>query len=388
MTFDDQAPRETAAHQKPEGPKRTILRFSLAIAWITALSFDSVVLSQSGILWYLGHGSFVLLAFLLSYISTQTPVTNAALALQYTLLFLIAAVAIWLSSFPKAILAPVLLTIWASFLPFLFQIRMLFMVWVIVNCIFISVLVWIKPGIQHTLSGISFIGFQLFSIATTSAMINAEQKREELEKTHNKLRSAQAMLSEVTKNEERLRIARDMHDSIGHRLTALSLALEHARHKPPSDTTEFYAKLKEDVSLTLNELRTIVSETRRQSVTSISHILQLLASEMPDITLECEEDIALTHTTLAQQIIYCLQEGMSNAIRHGHANHFNVTYRKTPQHCIVLKDNGQCLSEISVGNGLKGMQERLSPFGGQAVLSAEKDGTTLSLSFQLPHDRL
>ncbi len=385
MTFDNQTPQETTFHQRSDTPRRTILRISLAIAWMTALGFDSFVLSQNGILWYLGHGGFVFFTLLLSFIITQNTKTISSRAFHLGIFFLLAAIAVWLATFPKAILAPVLLTIWASFLPFLFSTRTLFFVWAMVNGIFIVSLLTLKPGMQHLVSGISFIGFQLFAIATTSAMLNAEQKRNELERAHNELRSAQALLNETTKNEERLRIARDLHDSIGHRLTGLGLTLEHAKHKPPSDTEQFYSKLRNDVSLTLNELRTIVNETRLQSTTNISQILHHLASAIPNITLKCDSEISLTHTVLSQQLIYCLQEGMSNAIRHGHANHFTVTYETSPEHRILLRNNGEPLTGFDHGNGLTGMQERLLPFGGRAELNSEKSGTTLSLTFQPPH---
>jgi signal transduction histidine kinase len=86
---------------------------------------------------------------------------------------------------------------------------------------------------------------------------------------------------------------------------------------------------------------------------------------------------------LAEQIVLCIQEGISNALRHGQATRINLTLEQQSNVIkISLDDNGRGLiSGLNNGTGLQGMRERLAPYAGVVELSALTQGCRLAISF-------
>jgi signal transduction histidine kinase len=81
-----------------------------------------------------------------------------------------------------------------------------------------------------------FAAFEAFSLYTSELAARERRTSEELARVNAELVAAQGLLADRSRAAERLRISRDLHDVAGHHLTALSLALEAARHAPPSAT--------------------------------------------------------------------------------------------------------------------------------------------------------
>ena len=77
--------------------------------------------------------------------------------------------------------------------------------------------------------------FQVASAMSCLSVLREQRTRRELTAAHGQLRAATALLGESARSAERLRIARDLHDSVGHSLTVLSLELEAARHRPATE---------------------------------------------------------------------------------------------------------------------------------------------------------
>jgi signal transduction histidine kinase len=84
---------------------------------------------------------------------------------------------------------------------------------------------------------------------------------------------------------------------------------------------------------------------------------------------QANNSIDVNSLTLNNQLIFCLQEAISNALRHGKASKFILNFYKDKNMITLeISDNGQGCSQIITGNGLKGMQERLSEFNGKVNL--------------------
>jgi len=120
--------------------------------------------------------------------------------------------------------------------------------------------------------------------------------------------------------------------------------------------------------------------------------LDAIASRLPNVSLRYESLMPLQSTELAQALLLVLQEGISNAVRHGKANQLTLSMQEEQEELIIrLKDNGQGISQsASQGVGLNSMQERLSPFHGSARLQPNdisEDGSHAqgcSLMIRLP----
>lgn len=226
-----------------------------------------------------------------------------------------------------------------------------------------------------------FFGFQLFAASSSHSRLESRDAKEELEQLNLELRAAQALLGQQSQQQERLRISRDLHDSIGHRLTALSLQLEHAKHKAPSDINQWRDDLALSVRDTLAELRQIVRAMRNDVAIDLSLVAKRLALSLPQsVELSYPDSLNINNPDLAQELVFCLQESISNALRHGKASKIELKKVNDEPLTIAISDNGQSKYNWQTGSGLKGMRERLAPFGGSAELKPlNSGGMVLSL---------
>lgn len=232
----------------------------------------------------------------------------------------------------------------------------------------------------HLLSLVMFIGFQLFASSSSQARKEAKENKEQLEATNLKLHATQALLAQQSQQQERMRIARDLHDSIGHRLTALSLQLEHAKHAEPSDFQLWRDEIGLQIKETLGQLREIVKARRQQEAIDLVAVLDQLHKHLPEnIELRYPASLALESPELAEQMAFCLQEAISNALRHGAATRIEISCPSEQPFQLKVSDNGRSIQQWHAGSGLLGMRERLKEFGGSVELKPNGEGMDLHL---------
>ncbi len=232
----------------------------------------------------------------------------------------------------------------------------------------------------HTLSLVMFLGFQLFAGSSSQARKEAKENKEELETVNLKLHATQALLAQQSQQQERMRIARDLHDSIGHRLTALSLQLEHAKHQNPDEFEPWRAELGGQVKETLGQLREIVKATRQQGEIELVDVLKRLQTSLPkNIQLVYPESLPVNDPELGEQLAYCVQEAISNALRHGGADRIEISNPSIEPLQLKVSDNGRSIQQWQAGSGLLGMRERLKDYGGSVELSPNGRGMDLNL---------
>ncbi len=231
---------------------------------------------------------------------------------------------------------------------------------------------------------------QVFGFSTIEIMLREERAKEELAAINQELLATRFMLKSSSQKQERLRISRDLHDVIGHQLTALSLNLEVASHKVPSD---FKPLLQDNLQLAkklLADVRHVVKEMRDEEQFDLAANLKNLVSLLPDCQLTIQSPLSINSLRLKQQLMFCLQEGISNALRHGKANQLIVCNEKSDNSLTIeLVDNGVSSQENGpcvFGSGLKGMEERLADFDGTVQLIASPTGCTLKLKVEDCYD--
>lgn len=293
-------------------------------------------------------------------------------------------IAMIITSQPATVVAPILLVVWVTFLPVVLSVKLAWFAFVLINSLFVIITVLYKSNVASMLNSLSFVGFQLFSMSNTLLLQKESLQRIALEQTNLELAAAQQLLKEKAKTEERHRIYRDLHDSVGHQLTALSLNIEHARHQPPSDLIQFLDQTKQGISAAMTELRSLARLSREQTNVSLTDTVASLITPLANIQFKAEQAISVNDTHLAQQLIFVLKEGISNAIRHGSANTLQLQLEtEAEQSCLRLIDNGTGFKAAPKGTGLNGMQERLSTFKGHVELCHHKGGGT-ALCIYLP----
>jgi len=103
---------------------------------------------------------------------------------------------------------------------------------------------------------------------------------------------------------------------------------------------------------------------------------------LPQLQLDIEGDLQLESAQLAEQLLLCIQEGISNAVRHGQATKLKLSLEQHNESIrLLLDDNGRgCADNIKFGSGLPGMRERMQSFNGIVKLTPlPHQGSRLSI---------
>jgi signal transduction histidine kinase len=213
------------------------------------------------------------------------------------------------------------------------------------------------------------------------------EEREAQRRLISELRATRALLAESTRIAERMRIARELHDLIGHHLTALSLNLEVASHLSNESAAVHVRKAQTTARLLLADVREAVSELRQDDAIDLTQALQSLIDGVPSlhVHLTIPPRFSVEDPRRAQVLLRCVQEIITNTARHAGARNLWLafTYEEETLLSLCARDDGRGASDITPGNGLSGMRERLAEFGGSVTLESEA-GQGFALSIRLP----
>lgn len=228
------------------------------------------------------------------------------------------------------------------------------------------------------------LGFQLFATTIGYIARYEAQARVELSRLNMDLRAAEIMLEESARTEERLRIARELHDAVGHHLAALSIQMELARHANPDEPTLIEAQ--GITKKMLQEVRTVVREMRNDPAMDLRSAIQSLVQGLPtpkthfDVTGDSTEFAVLDPVT-AHSLFRAAQEGLTNAIRHSGAENVWISLTLAADEItLVVRDDGRGAPEIHEGNGISGLRERITSVGGKVSFSSKPaEGLTLTV---------
>jgi signal transduction histidine kinase len=261
-------------------------------------------------------------------------------------------------------------------------------IWVVVQTLGVVFIYSFKVGFLATLPLlVAFLGFQIVVLISNHLATNEKHSREALESVNAELQATQALLANNSRLHERLRISRDLHDLIGHHLTALSLNLEIAQHSE-GESQQLHLKKAQALSkMLLADVRETVSTMRNEHSLDLGAVLRQLSEQVPvpKIHLAMPSDLKLNDSGLAQLLVRATQEIISNTIRHAAAEHLfiRLSLAKTTLWLDAF-DDGQGMSKVELGNGLRGLHERLAEVGGSVQISSEVGvGTRLKLEIPL-----
>lgn len=228
----------------------------------------------------------------------------------------------------------------------------------------------------------SLVGFVISTVASQQADERDVQRR-----LNSELRATRALLAESTRIAERMRIARELHDLIGHHLTALSLNLEVASHLSNEAASEHVRKAQSTARLLLADVREAVSELRQDDAIDLTQALQSLIDGVPSLQvhLTTPPRFGVEDPRRAQVLLRCVQEIITNTAKHAGARNLWLTFAYDDENLLSLNawDDGRGSTSILPGNGLSGMRERLSEYGGDVSMESEA-GQGFALSVRLP----
>jgi len=253
---------------------------------------------------------------------------------------------------------------------------------------------WLDYGLFDALVQCSlFLGFSAFTYVTSLVAKQQADSRDELRRLNSELRATRTLLTESSRIAERMRISRDLHDLIGHHLTALSLNLEVASHLVGGTAQEHVRQAQSVAKLLLSDVREVVSQLRENDNIDLSDALRTLVEGVPglDIHLELPPRFSVDDPLRAQVLLRCAQEIITNTVRHAGARNLWLRCERTETNELAIhaRDDGRGAGDaVRHGNGLTGMRERLAQVGGRLdIVTARDQGFALDAWLPLEANR-
>ncbi|QUI61558.1 two-component sensor histidine kinase [Pseudoalteromonas sp. A22] len=232
------------------------------------------------------------------------------------------------------------------------------------------------------LNAVLFACFQLFAYVVCKRMQKEQEAKEALQLAHSELSATQSLLSQSIAKQERLQLARELHDDVGHQITSLIVNLDVARRTAAEPLTELLDSCYLQAKDTLKCIRDLVSDKRSNEHIDLHDALLRLTESIPrlNIELDYEHHPLLEKLSYANCILKCCQEAITNTLKHAKADKMQVRVYCQQGLKVQISDNGITLNSIRFGNGLAGMQERIQELGGSLDVSTHQ-GVTLTIHF-------
>lgn len=212
-------------------------------------------------------------------------------------------------------------------------------------------------------------------------------KQEQLE---GQLEDANKRISKLLIIQERQRIARDLHDTLGQKLSLIGLKSDLASKVIEKDPLRAKAELR-DINYTariaLKEVRELVSNMRAGKLEDeLLRVQQILKAAEIDFRVKGNSVLRDTPLLVENVLSMCLKEAVTNVVKHSNAKFCHVLIKQTQNELFLqIQDDGigfETHTQFSEGNGLRGMKERLEFVNGLLEISGV-GGTTLNI--RIPH---
>src|SRR5690606_23918728 len=174
------------------------------------------------------------------------------------------------------------------------------------------------PLFEALMQSLLYGGFSMFIYVTSLVARQQAEAREEQRRLNAELRATRALLAESARVNERTRISRELHDLLGHHLTALSLNLEVAGHLVSGKAHEHVNQAHTIARLLLSDVREAVSRLRTDDAIDMAATLLPLADNVAGlkIMLDMPQPFLLDDPERGHVLLRCTQEIITNAVRH------------------------------------------------------------------------
>lgn len=205
-------------------------------------------------------------------------------------------------------------------------------------------------------------------------------KQDELE---GKLEDANRKIARLAIIEERHRIARDLHDTLGQKLSMIGLKSELAKKlisKEPTSAEIELDDIQKIARQALKEVREMVSNMKSiRILDELAHVKQLLHAGNIKMRIDLPHQIDHIPLFIQTVLSMCLKESVTNIVKHSEAKNCYIKLIETEDSFFLeVKDDGIGIpANLSFGNGLYGMQERLEFVNGKMEFVPDKKGMKL-----------
>lgn len=222
--------------------------------------------------------------------------------------------------------------------------------------------------LQEGLASVTALaGFQGFAAVAVYLARREADARAALSRANAELVATRSLLEEASRAHERTRIARELHDVLGHDLTALGLQLEIATHVDVEAGRTHLTRAQEVNARLLRNVRDVVGAMKNEPGPDLAIALRAMVAEVPGLAvhLEVPDMLVVDDATRAQCVLRCVQEIVTNTLRHARAENLWIRVQRGGEHITVdARDDGRGAEMPCAGQGLSGMRGRLEEMGG------------------------
>jgi len=279
------------------------------------------------------------------------------------------------------------------------------------------------------LNSFLFWTFNLFALVMVNSSIKEREARLAAEEANRQLIATQSLLNEAVKQGERVRIARNIHDLLGHHLTALTINLQVASRKsalldtskntaaelsaghtatiteikskaehahsqansPSQELTSTIDQCHQLAKLLLSDVREAVSDIRDKSQIDLAASINSIINKLPslEVDLMLDENIQISDIQVADTILKCIQESITNTLKHAQGKQVSIALKRQSsanndgQLTLDIINDGRMPKQIRPGNGLLGMQERIAALKGEITFLLDKGRFCAHISIPL-----
>ncbi|MEJ9114218.1 sensor histidine kinase [Bacillus paramobilis] len=247
--------------------------------------------------------------------------------------------------------------------------------------VMLGIFIFVNINQISTTSLVNIVPMFILMLLTPFGMRNFNQKK----MLRSQLNEANEQIKDLVKREERQRIARDLHDTLGHTLSLITLKsqlVEKLIVKNPERASAEAKEITQTSRTALKQLRELISDMRMITVEEeLEQIRAIL--QAANIGLEIKQETSASSLSPIEQNILgmCLREAVTNVVKHSKATCCTVSVLESQGELILtVEDNGIGLADQNHdGNGIRGMKERIALIDGFVELGTINPGTLLTV---------
>lgn len=225
---------------------------------------------------------------------------------------------------------------------------------------------------------LSHLPFLIMTILGVILIPLNKRNRLQREALEGQLEDANQRIAELAIVEERHRIARDLHDTLGQKLSTIGLKSELSRKLMEKNDASAKNELDDIHNISrqaLNEVRELISNMKDVSLNSeLKRVAHILDTARIDRRVRMEADMENIPSLTENVLSMCLKEAVNNVVKHSNAERCKIRVAETKGEVMLkVTDNGSSDGgDINYGNGLEGMDERLSFVNGKLRTTRSK----------------
>ncbi len=241
--------------------------------------------------------------------------------------------------------------------------------------------------------GFAYLAALVFVAVFTNLLLSEQRARQELSAANQKLREYAARVEELATAQERNRLAREIHDGLGHYLTAINIQIKAAQtvlEQSPEQASAALANAQTLAQEALADVRRSISSLRADPATSrpLAETLETLLAETRAAGIEVDLEVRGNPRPLPDKVEFTLfrtaQEGLTNVRKHSQASRASLTLDYHAESAALeVRDNGVGSSDLEGGFGLTGLRERVELLRG-ALRVDTSSGQGFCLRVELP----